>query len=135
MSTTVAGRRTVWAFARHYLEMVVAMLLGMVTLYPLWALATGADDGGVLQRADVDMLAMATAMTVPMAWWMVRRGHRARPVVEMSLAMYAGFALLFPLLWAGAMDEMDVMMTGHVLMPLLMLGAMLARRREYAHAC
>jgi hypothetical protein len=27
------------------------------------------------------------------------------------------------------------MMTGHVLMPLFMLGAMLARRQEYARHC
>ena len=49
--------------------------------------------------------------------------------------MYAGFVVLFPFLWAGALGEMGVMMTGHVLMPLFMLGAMLWRREEYACHC
>jgi len=43
--------------------------------------------------------------------------------------------LLFPLLWTGARDEMGVMMAGHTLMPLFMLGAMLVRRRENLAHC
>jgi hypothetical protein len=128
--------RQVWIFTRHYLEMVGAMLLGMVTLYPLWLLATsaGADDSWV-HRTEPELLAMATAMTVPMVLWMWRRGHRARPTTEMAVAMYAGFVVLFPFLWTGGLGEMGVMMTGHVLMPLFMLGAMLWRREEYAGHC
>ena len=121
------ARRT-WRFVRHYLEMVVAMLVGMATLYPLWLLAGGGD-----RATEVELLVMATAMTVPMVGWMWFRGHRARPTVEMAAAMYAGFVVLFPFLWAGALDDMGVMMVGHVLMPLFMLGAMLARRDEYLH--
>ncbi len=128
--------RQVRTFVRHYLEMVAAMLLGMVTLYPLWLLATsGAGDDAWVHRTEPELVAMATAMTVPMALWMWRRGHAARPTVEMSVAMYAGFVVLFPFLWAGALDEMGVMMAGHVLMPLFMLGAMLWRREEYVGHC
>ncbi|MBO9521335.1 MAG: hypothetical protein J7518_07340 [Nocardioidaceae bacterium] len=114
--------------------MVVAMLLGMATLYPVWRLLTSGDRGDWTRILEVDLLAMATAMTVPMVLWMLRRGHRMRPIVEMALAMYAGFVVLFPFLWGGMLGEMGVMMTGHVLMPLFMLGAMVARYREYAHA-
>ena len=142
MTVTLEGRtrpgkkRQVWRFTRHYLEMVAAMLLGMVTLYPLWLLATdGAGDGSWVHRTDVELVAMATAMTVPMVLWMWHRGHRARPTVEMAVAMYAGFVVLFPFLWAGCLDETGVMMTGHVLMPLFMLGAMLWRREEYVRHC
>ena len=46
--------------------------------------------------------------------------------------MYLGFAVLFPFLWAGVIGDHGLMMVGHVLMPLLMLGAMLLRREEYA---
>ncbi len=127
-----AKRRRVWRFTRHYLEMVAAMLLGMVTLYPLWLLATdGAADGSWVHRTEVELVAMATAMTVPMVLWMRHRGHGPRPTIEMAVAMYAGFVVLFPFLWVGWLDEMGVMMTGHVLMPLFMLGAMLWRREEY----
>ena len=128
--------RQVWRFTRHFLEMVLAMLVGMVTLYPLWLLATRAAAGDArVNTTEVELLAMATTMTVPMVLWMWFRGHRARPTVEMAVAMYAGFVVLFPFLWAGAMDDMGVMMVGHVLMPLFMLGAMLARRGEYLDHC
>jgi hypothetical protein len=133
---TRSRRRPVRAFVRHYVEMVVAMLLGMAALYPLWAIATGAAvEESWVKRTEIEMLVMATSMTVPMVAWMLHRGHGILPVVEMSAAMYAGFVVLFPLLWAGTLDEMGVMMWGHVLMPVLMLVAMLARREEYAHPC
>ena len=80
----------------------------------------------------MELLAMATAMTVPMVLWMWRRGHQARPTAEMAVAMYGGFVVLFPFLWAGALGEMGVMMAGHVLMPVFMLLAMLVRYDEYA---
>ncbi len=125
-----------WArFTRHYLEMVLAMLLGMLFL-PLWELAVGGlAETHWLRSTEADLLAMATAMTIPMAAWMVHRGHRTRLTVEMCAAMVAGFVVLLPVLWAGWLGEMGVMMTGHTLMPLFMLGAMLARRREYLHSC
>jgi hypothetical protein len=136
MTTTVQVTRStmarrVWRFTRHYLEMVAAMLVGMVTLYPLWLLVDAAWTRGI----EVELLEMATAMTVPMVLWMRFRGHGVRPTLEMTLAMYAGFVVLFPLLWGGALSEMGVMMTGHVLMPVFMLLAMLARHEEYAGHC
>lgn len=135
-TTTLTSWGRVWRFVRHYLEMVAAMLLGMVTLYPLWLLGThGAAEDAWVHRTEPELVAMATAMTVPMVLWMWRRGHRARPTVEMTAAMYAGFVALFPFLWAGWLDEMGVMMAGHVLMPLFMLGAMLVRREEYLGHC
>jgi EmrB/QacA subfamily drug resistance transporter len=130
---TSASHRPAKRFALHFGEMVVAMLAGMVTLYPLWKLASAdVSSANWVGSTEVELLMMATAMTAPMAGWMAYRGHRMQPIAEMSAAMYAGFVVLFPFLWAGTLDEMDVMMTGHVLMPLLMVGAMLARYREYA---
>ena len=137
-ATEVVARRNrpAWTFTRHYLEMVAAMLLGMATLYPVTQLLVGEGVGTAwLRRPDIDALVMATAMTVPMVAWMRLRRHHWLPVVEMSAAMYAGFGVMFPWLWWGGLSEMGLMMGGHVLMPLFMLGAMLARRNEYAHAC
>jgi hypothetical protein len=123
---------TIRAFVRHYLEMVAAMLLGMLVLYPPWVWATRDVTGGWLLRPETDALVMATTMVVPMALWMRVRGHGTATTVEMSLAMYAGFVLLFPVLWLDGLSGDDVVMLGHVLMLVLMLVAMLARRGEYA---
>lgn len=136
ISTTSRFRKPWAAFVRHYLEMVLAMLLGMATLWPLWLLATGAaSDDSWLRGIEVESIVMATAMSIPMAAWMAFRRHRARLTVEMCAAMYAGYLVLFPLHWVGALGEMGVMMWGHVLMPVLMLAAMVARRREYLEHC
>ncbi|RBO85584.1 hypothetical protein [Nocardia puris] len=114
-------------FAWHYLEMVLAMTVGMLLVLPALELATG----GLPDRPEIDSLLMAASMSVTMAAWMWFRGHRARPIVEMCLAMSAGFVVLFPPLWTGHLDEMGLMMGGHILMLLFMLAAMLARRDEY----
>jgi hypothetical protein len=124
--------RPVRRFVLHYLEMLLAMGIGMMLLYPLWMLLTkDADPSGVLRTTEVESLAMATTMALPMAGWMRFRGHRWSSALEMSAAMYAGFVVLFPALWAGALDASDVLMLGHVLMLVFMLVAMLWRRDEY----
>jgi hypothetical protein len=108
----------------------------MMTLYPLWQLATSGQPSGLwVHRTDVDSLAMATAMVVPMSLWMRFRRHSPMLILEMSLAMYAGFVVLFPFLWTGMLDAMGVTTLGHVLMLLFMLVAMVARRAEYTHEC
>ena len=120
-------------FSLHYVEMVVAMLVGMMVLWPAWMLATnGAADAHWLRSAEVESLVMATIMAVPMAGWMRFRGHRWAPTLEMSAAMYAGFVLAMPFLWTGAIGEHGLMMVGHVGMFVLMLVAMLWRWEEYA---
>lgn len=121
------------SFVLHYLQMIIAMALGMMVLYPLWLLAVGgAPETAWVHRADVDSLVMATTMVIPMAAWMRFRGHGRRPTVEMSAAMYAGFVVLYPFLWLGIIDTDGLMLLGHVLMLLFMLAAMLARPGEYS---
>lgn len=115
----------------HYLQMVVAMMVGMA-LTPLFRLlftAVGAES--VYARGDVHTLAMATGMTVGMTVWMRFRGHGWRPVAEMAAAMYLPFVALFPLLWTGAIDQMTLSAAGHSLMFPAMVGVMLLRPAEY----
>ena len=121
-------------FTRQYVEMLLAMLLGMATLYPQWALLTAdAAHGSWVVGPEADALAMATAMAVPTVTWMLHRGHHHRLIAEMVLSTYAGFVVLFPVVASGRLDDMGLMMAGHVLMPILMMSAaMLVRRREYA---
>lgn len=120
-------------FSLHYLEMVVAMLVGMMVLWPVWALATsGAGDAHWLRSVEVESLVMATTMAVPMAGWMRFRGHSWAPTLEMSAAMYAGFVVAMPFYWAGAIGGHGLMTVGHVGMFALMLVAMAWRWEEYA---
>ncbi|TNM36276.1 hypothetical protein FHP29_19110 [Nocardioides albidus] len=125
--------RQIRRFALHYGEMVAAMLVGMMALWPLWMLATrSASDDSWLRSATVETLVMASTMALPMAAWMRLRGHRWTPTLEMAAVMYAGFVVVLPLYWAGAIDAGGLMLVGHVAMFVLMLAAMAWRWEEYA---
>jgi hypothetical protein len=124
--TTRAGH-----FVRHYLEMVIAMLVGMVVLGPLWSLIGDALDWSALHRPEPAALVMATNMTIAMCAWMRFRGHRWPATLEMAAAMYLPFLVLFPPLWLGALSEHGLMIGGHLLMLPAMAGAMLRRHAEY----
>jgi flagellar biosynthetic protein FliP len=115
-------------FIGHYVEMVLAMFVGMGLLALPWMLIW--PDLG--DHPVADTLVMAANMTIGMAAWMALRGHGRRMIVEMSAAMVAPFLLLVPLV-AGAITADTLMMAGHVLMFLTMLAAMLLRRQDYMH--
>lgn len=61
---------TTWRFVRHYLEMVAAMLAGMIALAAASGLGLDLPD-----RTAVELIEMAVWMTVPMVAWMRIRGH------------------------------------------------------------
>ncbi|MGW3998428.1 hypothetical protein ACWEF6_33485 [Amycolatopsis sp. NPDC004772] len=129
MTTTETPRTTARKLARftgHYVEMVVAMLVGMVALTPLWPSAW-------LDRPDVDALVMATDMTVAMVLAMALRRHSWPRIAEMAAVMYLPFVALLVPYWLGAISGMTLMVAGHVIMFPLMLAAMVWRRAEYWH--
>ena len=132
---TPAPTATAWgAFARHYLEMVITMAVGMMVLHPLWAAGFEALGlPGTLHHATVMALLMATDMSLGMGAWMRFRGHSWRSIGEMSAAMYVPFAVFLPLVWAGAMSGAAMITAGHLLMLPTMLALMLWRRNEYGH--
>ena len=126
-------------FARHYLEMWIVMLLGMVVLWVPARMALG--ESGVssaeLHRdlPALMILGMAMTMTVPMIAWMRHRGHGWAASHEMAAAMMLPALGVVGLLAAGLVTDMGVLMTiEHVAMGVAMLGVMLARRAEYSHA-
>jgi hypothetical protein len=124
-------------FVRHYVEMVVAMFLGMAVLGPpaAWAMgAMGIDWARLADDAPALMfLGMATTMTIPMVAWMVYRGHGRRANTEMSAAMFVPTFAVIGMLWAGLVTDPGVLMlVEHVAMLLAMAGAMLLRPAEYA---
>jgi hypothetical protein len=121
-------------FAVHYLQMLVAMVLGMVLLMPLWRPVLGAAGAaGLLDRTTVHLLVMATDMALGMALWMLVRRHSLAAVGEMTLAMYLPFAVLLVPLWAGALSPGAVSAAGHLLMLPAMALAMLLRASDYTH--
>lgn len=121
-------------FILHFLEMVVAMAVGMVVLHPVWSLGLGAiGQADVLHRTEVMAIVMATNMTVAMSAWMRYRGHGWASIAEMGAAMYLPFLVLFVPLWAGLLSSGGLMLWGHLLMLPAMLAAMLLRRDEYLH--
>lgn len=116
-------------FALHYVEMVVAMFVGMIALDPFvtWLIPS------VHDRADVSALVMATNMSIGMAVWMRIRRHSWPRIAEMCAAMYVPFLVMLVPLWLGAVDGDAVMMVGHVLMLPAMLAVMIWRRGDYYH--
>ncbi len=123
-STTVRERRRSPAlrFVGHYIEMVIVMMVGMLVvgaalILPLAALGVGL---GELEREApaAALLGMGFAMTVPMVWWMSRRGHsRPATVALLGIGVVGGL---------GAVKGIQ-----HAAMFTAMFAAMLLRRGEY----
>jgi hypothetical protein len=119
--TTSAVRTRTWPFVRHLIEMVAAMIVGMLVLGPFWTPS----------RIDLAAGWMATTMSVAMAVWMWHRGHGRAAIGEMTAAMYAPFLVLLVPWWAGLIPGDVVMLGGHILMLPAMVLAMLRRIGEY----
>ncbi len=124
-------------FARHYLEMVAAMFLGMAVLWMPAREALGAAGLSSSElREDAPALllvVMAMTMTVPMVAWMRYRGHGWRPSAEMSASMLVPTAGAIGLLGLGLAEDVDALLLGeHVAMLLGMLVAMVLRPAEYS---
>ncbi|MGK5111213.1 MULTISPECIES: hypothetical protein [unclassified Geodermatophilus] len=118
----------------HYLEMVVAMAVGMVALHPVWQFVLDAfGAGAVLDRPEPMALVMATNMTIGMTAVMRWRRHSWRACAEMGAAMYLPFVVLFVPMWAGVLSTGGLMLWGHALMLVAMAGVMALRPSEYAH--
>jgi len=124
------------SFVRHYVEMVVAMFLGMFLLgLPLAALlvVVGVDVAAWKTDArELLLLGMAFTMSVPMAAWMRHRGHGWAPVWEMTGSMFLPSFVAIALLWAGSVDDTDALLyVQHIGMFPAMLAVMLLRLDEY----
>ena len=115
-------------FVLHYVEMVTAMVVGMVVLGGASAVLLDLPDGTAVMLTE-----MAIAMTVPMVAWMRVRGHRWRLCSEMAASMLIPAGGVLALLGAGLItDGGMLMMLEHVVMLPSMLVAMLLRRDEYS---
>lgn len=131
--TTPTTRRApaVRVIAGHYLEMVVAMFVGMALFAPIGRLIfSWLGAGALLDRVDVSALMMASTMALGMTLWMRYRRHSWASRLEMGAVMYLSFAVVLVPFWFGMIGGETVMVAGHVLMMPAMLVAMLRRRAE-----
>lgn len=124
-------------FIRHYVEMVVAMMLGMVLLgLPAeGALQAIGSSTSQLERdaPAVALLGMALIMTAPMVAWMRHRGHGWRPNAEMAASMFIPTFGVIGLMASGMVEGFMTLMTvEHAVMLPSMLVAMLLRPQEYS---
>ncbi len=120
-------RRRALRFTRHAVEMILAMVVGMIVLEPVWSFVWPDLAGNLTAH----VLVMATDMSLGMALWMRIRRHGWVPIAEMSAAMYLPFLVFLPFYWTSLVSGMTVMTAGHILMVPAMLVAMFLRRGEY----
>ncbi len=119
-------------FARHYGEMVLVMLTGMLVLgvleSPLFSFGDLLTD-----RPAAGLAVMSVNMTVPMVAWMRRRGHGWAPTAAMAGSMIVPTLVVLAPLAAGVLTDGHALMgVQHSLMFPAMLAVMLLRRDEYS---
>lgn len=118
---------------RHFVEMVVAMVVGMALLggltYGALSLA-GLDESEI--SAELEVLVMVFNMAVGMTVWMRHRGHGWSHALEMDAAMFVPFLALFPLLWTQTISEDAMFGLGHLLMIPAMGATTFRQRRHHA---
>jgi hypothetical protein len=124
-------------FIRHYIEMVVAMFLGMAVLgMPAIMALDAAGVSSAELRSDAPaalLLGMGISMTVPMVAWMRYRGHGWGPSNEMAASMLIPTAGVIAMLGAGLVADIGALLAiEHIVMLPSMLVAMLLRREEYS---
>jgi hypothetical protein len=137
------GRHGLWSkdradrvlrFLWHFVQMAVAMIVGMIALRPVISVTKGAGFPYLNYTFPaLHLLVMAVAMSIPMVAWMLYRGHGLERSAEMAGAMFAPALLAIGAHWAGLLSQMEMLSLGHELMWFAMLGLMLWRWNDYAH--
>lgn len=98
---TTAGKRHLSPFWRHFLQMLAAMMLGMIATGAIFITVVGLKtwDEVTTQYPTQSLLAMAVGMTVPMVTWMFYRGMGWRNSFEMAAVMVAPVVPFLCLVW------------------------------------
>ncbi len=119
-------------FTLHFLEMTVVMMVGMPFFFMLRnRIPASSPYAAVFVRGTIPYdLAMVAVMVIPMAAWMIVRGHGWRHSAEMAFAMSAPMVAVIALRLLGA-DASWLRQVGYSGMFLGMLFAMLYRRDHY----
>jgi hypothetical protein len=125
-ATVRGGARPVLVFLRHLGEMTLAMFAGMFA----FGLALGAGGAGSLRldRPELFMLGMGSAMSSTMVAWMRHRSRPWRECCEMTAAMFVPVLGVFVLYWAGAITADPICPLSCALMIPAMAAALTIRR-------
>lgn len=120
-------------FWRNFLEMLAAMVVGMVATGAIFLSAVGLK---TWQEVTVEyptqaLLAMAAGMTIPMVAWMLYRGMGPKHSYEMAAAMIVPVVPLLCLVWFGVTDSAPCAAYCAVSV-VAMLGLMSYRRSHYS---
>lgn len=92
-------------FFLHLLEMLIAMQIGMSVFHlMLGLLRIYSNSRAVEAGTTLHAVVMTVFMTVPMAAWMLIRGHGWRHCTEMVIAMIAPVALI------GLLCQLDLLL-------------------------
>jgi hypothetical protein len=126
-------KRHLPAFWRHFLEMLAAMVVGMIATGAIFLSVVGLNtwDQVLLRYPTQALLAMAAGMTFPMVAWMLFRGMGARSSAEMTAVMVLPVIPFLCLVWfhvtksawCGPYCAVTIM---------AMLGLMYYRRSQYS---
>jgi len=124
-------------FLRHFVEMLVVMMLGMgvlgVAFRELHVLLFGSGfDAAWRDHIGLAPFAMAFNMTVPMVLWVRHRGHSWERGGEMAAAMTLPVLPLLVLYGFDVIPARGVLGGQMMLMIPAMLGAMFYRKEEYS---
>ena len=128
-TTPPAASRRCLRFACHYVEMVVAMIVGMVVLAPLWPGRLGGLRGG---RTPL-VMADGHDDRHGACGWRSAGTPGARDRRDVGGDVRCRSSCCSCRTGSGAISGEALMIAGHVLMFPLMLAVMLLRRDEYAH--
>ena len=122
-------------FWRHFVEMIVAMAIGMFVGVAIYLTAIGMTfDEALVRHPMTILLVVAISMTVPMVAWMRHRGHGWRSCGEMAAAMVIPVIPFLCLVWFN-ITESALCGAYCAVSVAAMLALMLYRRSEYsAHA-
>lgn len=127
------GRRHLSPFWRHFVQMLAAMVVGMIAAGAIFVSIVGAKtwDEVTTQYPTQALLAMAVGMTGPMVAWMVYRGMGWKNSYEMAAVMVLPVIPFLCLVWLGVTNSAQC--GAYCLVTVAaMLGLMRYRRTEYS---
>lgn len=124
-------------FVRHYIEMSVVMVIGMIGAVTVFMYAVNIMieritwEDALLEYPVYALLAVAVGMSLPMIPWMRRRGHSWRSSYEMAAAMALPAV---PFVCLALFDVVKGAQCGLYCLSgfVAMLALMLYRRSEYS---